>query len=291
MPAFWDQDICKQENAMNIEKEIEKAVQILANARNAVASCGAGISAESGIATFRDPGGVWDRLNPAEVGTTDGLIGTLTKNPAKLMPVFVELLDALAKAEPNPAHIALYELEKMGILKTVITQNIDNLHHEAGNSDIIEVHGNGFRLKCVSCGFIEARQRRQLIKEAKTKIGAMTDFSIDSIITLMPKCPKCGSFMRPDVVMFGETVKDIPRAFEAANTCDVLLAVGTSGVVYPAAYLPYEAKNSGARVIVVNPNENAFSEVSDAYIPMKAGEAMPKILDMVKKFQSSKVIH
>jgi NAD-dependent deacetylase len=270
---------------MSIEHEIDKAAHILAGARHAAASCGAGISAESGIATFRDPGGVWEKLNSADVGTTGGLIDTLTNNPARLIPFFLELLDALDKAEPNPAHKALFDLEKMGILKTVITQNIDNLHHEAGNTDVIEVHGNGFRLRCLSCGFLDARDRRALINDTKTKINTMTDFHIESIITMMPTCGQCGGMMRPDVVMFGEAVKDVPRAFASANACDVMLAIGTSGVVYPAAYLPYEAKNSGAGVIVVNPNENAFSEVSDAYIPLKAGEAMPVIVERAKKIK------
>jgi len=271
---------------MDVEGEIKKAADILAGAGNAVASCGAGVSAESGIATFRDPGGVWDKLNPAEVGTTPGLINTLEKNAKKLIPFFIELLEAFEQANPNPAHLALGELEKMAILKTVITQNIDNLHQEAGNTDVIEVHGNGFRLCCVSCGNLQTKPRKELIAEIKSKIHALKDYDLASIATVMPKCDRCGAIMRPDVVMFGEMVKDTDRAFSAANHCDVMLAVGTSGVVYPAAYLPFQAKEAGARVIVVNPNENAFSRVSDAYIPMNAGEAMPKLVETVKKIRA-----
>ncbi len=272
---------------MDIAHGIKQAAKILAHAGNAAASCGAGISAESGIATFRDPGGVWDRLNPVEVGTTDGLIRTLTRNPQKLVPVFIELLDALGNADPNPAHRALGDLEKMGILKTVITQNIDNLHQEAGNTDVIEVHGNGFRLRCISCGNMQIRDRRKLIAETKEKIASLAAFDLAAITDLMPKCDRCGAMMRPDVVMFGEAVKDIPRAFATARNCDVLLAIGTSGVVYPAAYLPMEAKNGGAAVIVVNPNENAFSAVSDVYIPLKAGTALPKIVEAVSEIRKS----
>lgn len=275
---------------MNTDYDIKMAAKILANAGHAVASCGAGISAESGIATFRDPGGVWDRLNPIEVGTTDGLIRMLTRNPKKLIPIFIELLDALGSAEPNPAHRALNDLEKMGILKTVITQNIDNLHREAGNTDVIEVHGNGFRLSCLSCGKTQAMDRRLLIRETKAKIASFDSYDIADIISLMPKCDHCGSVMRPDVVMFGEAVKDIPRAFAAAQKCDALLAIGTSGMVYPAAHLPGEAKNGGAAVIVVNPNENAFSTVSDVYIPLKAGTAMPKIVTAIREIRKNKPI-
>lgn len=264
---------------------IRKAAELLAGATNAVASCGAGISAESGIATFRDPGGVWEKLNPAEVGTTRGLLNTLRSAPAKLIPFFIDLLDAFERAEPNPAHLALGELERMGILSTVVTQNIDNLHQEAGSTDVIEVHGNGFRLSCTNCGGIQERERKPLIREIKEKIRSMHDFSLSSIMTMMPACDRCRSIMRPDVVMFGETVKDIPRAFAAVRRCDVLLAIGTSGVVYPAAYLPFDARDAGARVIVVNPNENAFAAVSDVYVPMKAGKAMPEIVRIVKEIQ------
>lgn len=268
---------------MSTEMEIKRAANILANAKRAVASCGAGISAESGIATFRDPGGVWEKLNPAEVGTSDGLIRTLTNNPHKLMPFFIELLETFEKADPNPAHHALGDLEQMGILRTVITQNIDNLHIEAGNTDVIEVHGNGFRIRCLSCGCTEPKDRRQLIRETLQKASEIKDFTLENIASLMPPCPECESVTRPDVVMFGEAVQDIPRAFDAAKSCDVLLAIGTSGMVYPAAYLPFEAKQSGATVIVINPNENAFSPVSDVYIPMPAGEAMGKIIDELKQ--------
>src|SRR6056297_1657639 len=271
---------------MTVDHEIQKAAEILANANQAAASCGAGISAESGIATFRDPGGVWEKLNPAEVGTTSGLLNTLDRNAQKLIPFFIELLEAFEQSNPNPAHMALGALEEMGILKTVITQNIDNLHQEAGNTDVVEVHGNGFRLSCISCGKLKIRLRRELIAEIKSKIHALKDYDLASIATVMPKCDRCGAIMRPDVVMFGEMVKDTDRAFSAANHCDVMLAVGTSGVVYPAAYLPFQAKEAGARVIVVNPNENAFSRVSDAYIPMNAGEAMPKLVETVKKIRA-----
>lgn len=267
---------------MSTEKEIRKAAEILSNAKNAAASCGAGVSAESGIATFRDPGGVWEKLNPAEVGTASGLVNALNKNAARFIPFFIELLEAFEQAEPNPAHSALGELEKMGILKTVITQNIDNLHLEAGNTDVIEVHGNGFRLACLSCANTDTCERKELIASVKEKLRNLSEYSLSTLSTLLPQCSRCGKITRPDVVMFGEMVKDIPRAFDVAKKADAMLAIGTSGVVYPAAYLPFEAKGAGAPVIVVNPNENPFARISDAYIPLKAGEAMPQILEAVK---------
>ncbi len=272
---------------MNIRDEIFRAAGILAKAENAVASSGAGISAESGIATFRDPGGVWEKLDPRQVGTTAGLLGALEKHPGKYVSVFIELLDALEKAEPNPGHRALFDLEKMGIIKTVITQNIDNLHWEAGNTRVIEVHGNAFRFCCTACGNREEKERKPLLKEAKSKISALKDYSLSAFMDIMPRCGKCGAMMRPDVVMFGETVQGLPAAFDAVRTCDAMLALGTSGVVYPAAYFPFEAKQAGAGVIVVNPNENPFYAVSDAYIPMKAGEALPEIVAAVKQIRGA----
>jgi NAD-dependent deacetylase len=267
---------------MNIRDEILRAASILAKAENVVASTGAGISAESGIATFRDPGGVWERLNPMEVGNTAGLIDALDRQPQKYVPFFMELLNTLENAEPNAGHLALADLERLGIIKTIITQNIDNLHQEAGNTRVIEVHGNGFRLCCVSCGRREKRDRKDLLKEAKSRIEAIEAFSLSAFMKVLPECDACGSMMRPDVVMFGESVQGLPAAFEAARTCDAMLALGTSGVVYPAAYFPFEAKQAGASVIVVNPNENPFYAVSDAYIPLKAGEALPQIVEAVR---------
>ncbi|MCF8095515.1 MAG: hypothetical protein K9J79_09180 [Desulfobacteraceae bacterium] len=268
---------------MILGQEILRAAKILAEAENAAASCGAGISAESGIPTFRDPGGVWERADPAEMGTSEGLIATLKTNPQKLLPVFRDLLDTFEQAEPNPAHFALRHLEQMGILKTVVTQNIDNLQQEAGSTDVIEVHGNGFRMRCLKCGRSKCYPRKDMIRRIKEKIQAPDSVAFSDIVELMPKCEECGSVTRPDVVMFGEAVKDIPKSFEAARKCDVMLAIGTSGVVYPAAYLPFEAKEAGARVIVVNPNENAFHRVSDVYIPLKAAEAMDQIVKAVKE--------
>jgi len=270
---------------MSISDEIFRAASILAKAENVVASTGAGISAESGIATFRDPGGVWERLNPAEVGTTTGLVNALDKNPEKLMPMLIELLDAFEQAEPNAGHVALADLEKLDIIKTIITQNIDNLHQEAGNTRVIEVHGNGFRLYCAACGRREDRDRKMVLREAKEKINALSRYSLAAFMEVLPGCGDCGAMMRPDVVMFGETVQGLPAAFEAARTCDVMMALGTSGVVYPAAYFPFEAKQAGAGVIVINPNENPFYAVSDAYIPLKAGEALPEIVAAVRQIQ------
>ncbi len=258
--------------------EIDEAASILSRSKKVAVMSGAGVSAESGIPTFRDAGGLWDRMDPLEAGTTGGLFAQLEQNAEKLKPLLIELLDAFEASDPNPGHLALAELEKMGILKTVITQNFDNLHREAGNTNVIEVHGNVFRARCLSCDQTEIIGRKPFIKEIRKKLESITILDFSAITSLASICKKCSSVMRPDVVMFGEQVQEMPEAFLAAQNCDAMLVLGTSGVVYPAAYLPVEAKNAGASIIVINPKENAFGSVTDVYIPMKTGEALPAVL-------------
>jgi len=265
------------------DEEIEKAAKILSHASRGSAFCGAGGSEESGIATFRDPGGLWDQLDPMEVGTAEGLISALDRNAEKILPVFTAILDSFEKADYNPGHKALADLEAMGLVTSVITQNVDNLQQEAGSLEVIEVHGNLFRMKCLSCNQTKIVERKPFVREIKHKLNTMSEFTLASMVSLAPVCDSCRSMMRPDVVMFGESVQHLPRAFDIAQYADVMLVLGTSGNVYPAAYFPVEAKKSGARIIVINPTENAFQAVTDVYIPMKTGEALPLIVDEIKK--------
>ena len=264
------------------EKEIEEAARILSKATRGSAFCGAGNSEESGIATFRDPGGLWDQVDPIEVGTAEGLISALDRNAEKLLPVFMGMLDSFEQADHNLGHKALANLEAMGLLTSVITQNVDNLHQEAGSVEVIEVHGNLFRMKCLSCSRIRNVERKPFVREVKEKLNAMTKFSLTNMVSLAPVCDTCSSMMRPDVVMFGEAVQHLQKAFGIAQRTDVMLVLGTSGNVYPAAYFPIEAKKAGARIIVINPTENAFTAVTDVYIPMKTGEALPAIVGKIK---------
>jgi len=265
------------------EKEIEEAARILARATCGSAFCGAGNSEESGIATFRDPGGLWDQVDPIEVGTAEGLINALDRNAEKLLPIFMGILDSFERADHNPGHKALADLEAMGLLRSVITQNVDNLHQEAGSIEVVEVHGNLFRMRCLSCHRVKHVERKPYIREVKEKLAAMTEFNLTNIVSLVPVCDTCSSMMRPDVVMFGEAVQHLPRAFGIAQSTDVMLVLGTSGNVYPAAYFPIQAKKSGAHIIVINPTENAFTAVTDVYIPMKTGDALPAIVDKIKE--------
>jgi NAD-dependent deacetylase len=260
---------------------LQEAASVLRGASYATALCGAGVSAESDIATFRDAGGLWERLDPAEVATTDALVRTLDERPEKLVSVFFELLDSFEGAEPNPGHRALARLEKVGILKTVITQNIDDLHREAGNTTLLEIHGNVFRMRCLKCGSKIQRDRKEVVREVREKLKAMSEYSLANLIALASPCPKCRSLTRPDVVMFGEAVQDLHQAYREARKSDVMLVLGTSGVVYPAADLPGQTKMAGGKLIVINPAEDAFSAYSDVYLPMKSGDALPAIVDRV----------
>jgi NAD-dependent deacetylase len=262
--------------------EIRKAAEFLARSTETAAFCGSGVSEESGIPTFRDPGGLWDRLDMYEVGTAEGLLSTLGREPGKLLPVFFDMLDTLERAKFNDGHAALAWLQSQCRLRTIITQNVDNLQQEAGSEGVIEVHGNLFEMLCLSCGKKRKMDRMPLLHDIREKLKAMREVSLAALVSIVPKCEACGSLMRPDIVMFGEAVKHLPESFSLARECDVMLVLGTSGVVYPAAELPYEAMRAGAKIIVINPHENAFFDISDVYIPMKSGEALPVIVEQVK---------
>ena len=264
------------------EKEISTVVEKLSSAQYAVATTGAGVSAESGIATFRDEGGIWDTLDIEEMGTPESFIQTVEREADRLIPYFRELLQSFLVAEANGGHHALAALEQMGLLKSLITQNGDNLHYEAGNRNILELHGNFFRMRCISCGAFKEEERKELLTGTIKKIDSLYDYDMQSLLSLVPRCPSCLSIMRPDVVMFSEAVQHMEEAFTEARNADLLLVLGTSGMVYPASYLPVEAKKGGAFVVVINPQENSFTEQCDLYLPLKTGEALPRIVESLK---------
>lgn len=261
--------------------EIKKAAEILTDANRVISFCGAGISAESGISTFRDPGGLWDLIDPWEAGTPEGLMSAIENKSDILMPILRDIIDSFLSADPNPGHLALAHLEQMGKMDAVITQNVDDLHTEAGSTKTIEVHGNLFRMKCLSCAAIQKLHRKTFLEGFKASFKSLKTLSLHNLITIGPKCERCGQVMRPDVVMFGEIVQGLPESFQLVRNCDAMLVLGTSGVVYPVADFPAQAKDNGARIIVVNPTENAFSQVSSVYIPLQTGIALPKIVEQM----------
>jgi len=263
------------------ERELEEAARIIAGARSAVAFTGAGISAESGIPTFRDPGGLWDRFDPDEIGTLEGFTIFARRYPDRLRQLLQESVDHFGRAQPNPAHYGLAELEKMGLLKSVITQNGDDLHSIAGSTRVFEVHGNLYRFKCLTCGGTRKHNREEILDRI-SGVLAKEPFKVEELLSVLPKC-ECSGFMRPDVVMFGEAVQQLPESFLEARSADVLLVLGTSAMVWPAAGAPYEAKRQGARLIEINPTTNAYRDITEVYIKDLSGRAMPQIVDKVKE--------
>ncbi len=224
---------------------------------------GAGISAESGIPTFRNPGGLWDKFKPEDFATLEAF----HKDPKKVWKWYDERRMLMKKAQPNEAHKLIAQLEtklkdKAEII--VITQNIDELHQRAGSSKVIELHGNIWTIRCTVCGYKEKNYDTPL-KE------------------LPPKCTKCGALARPDVVWFGEMLPQ--DAWEEAvmysSTCDVFVSIGTSAQVYPAAYLPHIAKEKGAYLVEINIEETELTPFVDRFIRKKASEGMKEFADML----------
>jgi NAD-dependent deacetylase len=266
---------------MNLIGRIQQAVEILRQSEHVIVFSGAGMSAESGIPTFRDPGGVWDRFDPEELGTAAGLLHTLTRHPDRIRDFVENAVDIFLSARPNPGHLALGTLERMGILRTVITQNVDNLHQDAGNSRVLEIHGNLFRQQCLACGRKKLTDKKSFLLQIRRALGEIETLDLPSILRELPQCP-CGSPMRPDVVMFGEQVHDLYECFLEADNCSAMLVLGTSGVVYPAAALPQKAKEAGAMVIEINPGDSIYSGISDVRIPEKTGRILPEIVERLQ---------
>ena len=234
-----------------------KAARLIKASRHCIALTGAGISVESGIPDFRGKNGLWTKYNPDEYVHIDGF----NRHPEKIWEMMFDLLALTGRSKPNPAHYALAELERADILKCLITQNIDNLHSVAGSTRLVEFHGNTRMLECQKC-----RQK-----------FAITDFEL----TRPPLCPACGVILKPDFVFFGEMIS--PGALIAsehhAELADVVLVIGTSAVVYPAAAIPAAAKAHGAAVIECNLSETELTDrVTDIFIGGKAGETMPVLL-------------
>jgi NAD-dependent deacetylase len=241
-----------------MEKLIKQAATDLANSKRLVALTGAGISVESNIPPFRGKGGVWERFDPMEYAHIDAFM----KNPKKVWDVLLrEMKEIIDIAEPNDAHLGLARLERLGFLKTIITQNIDGLHQKAGNTDVIEFHGTFARQRCLDCH-----------KPKNTE---------DILLTVIPPTCECGGIYRPEVIFFGEMIppEHLLRSRQIASACDVMLVMGTSAVVQPASMMPVIAKEAGARVIEINPEKTPLTgTVSDYLIQGKAGEEMNRIM-------------
>jgi NAD-dependent deacetylase len=242
----------------DVHEAIRAAAALIRGAAYLTAFTGAGISVESGIPPFRGPGGLWTRYDPRKLE-----LSYFCAHPEVSWPILREIFyDHFGKARPNKAHEVLAALESAGKLKVLITQNIDNLHHAAGSRNIVEFHGNSRRLVCLECG-----KRVDAVREL--------------LENLPPRCA-CGGVYKPDFIFFGEGIPPDAhaRAREAARRTDVMLVIGSTGEVYPAALVPRWAREAGATIIEINPEPSEFTcTVSNLHVPMKAAEAF----DLIEK--------
>ncbi len=234
----------------------EELVEVLRNARRVVALTGSGVSAESGVPTFRDAQtGLWARFSPQELATPEAFY----RDPRLVWEWYEWRRELVDSAEPNAAHRALAELGRRVDSFTLITQNVDGLHQKAGSEGVVELHGNITRTVC-------SAERRVVEPSGDGEKP--------------PRCPYCGAYLRPDVVWFGESlpVEAFGAAFEAARSCDVFLSVGTSSMVQPAASLPVEALSSGATVVEVNPDDTPLTDHATYALQGPAGQVLPAVI-------------
>ncbi len=248
---------------------IEKVADLILKSRRLVIFTGAGISTESGIPDFRGPGGLWTRFDP-----DDFTIDKFLNNPDARRKQWYLFREGILsdKAVPNAAHIAIAELYRMGRLDCVITQNIDNLHQKAGLPDdrVFELHGNMKWAICLDCA------RRFPFEEIKSRIDSGED---------IPACPSCRGTLKPDIVMFGEQLPYavLEEAGRRSRAADLFIVIGSTLVVYPAAYMPAYAVQSGARLVIINLGDTPMDRQATVLISAKAGDTMTAILNKVKE--------
>ncbi|WP_457571645.1 NAD-dependent protein deacylase [Desulfovulcanus sp.] len=241
----------------------EQGARVWARCKFAVALTGAGISVPSGIPDFRSPGGLWSKYDPQTVCSD----WALDNNPKGVWEFLLDAVQMFARAKPNAAHKALARLEERGLLQAIITQNIDNLHQEAGSKNVIEFHGSCQRFYCNQCN-TEFDPRHAL---------RLTHRDIPW------KCHRCSGIIRPDVVFFGEQipVQALVQSQDLADRADLLVIVGTSGEVAPANTLPYMVKRHGGKVIEVNLGQTGYAGLSDVRIDGPAEEVLPFMVDLM----------
>jgi NAD-dependent deacetylase len=245
---------------------IETIAADLRNASYIVAFTGAGISAESGVPTYRGEGGLWTKYDPGKYAS----IAHFRLDPSYYWNFFKDVrYPILKKVKPNQAHLALAEMERRANLRSIITQNIDGLHQEAGSSSVIELHGTTRTIICTGCA------KKYTIGEAYAELKKQ----------IPPRCIECRGILRPDVIFFGETLDPqiLRTAYSEVRDCDFLLAVGSSLVVYPAADIPLRAKQSGAKLAIINKDSTPLDPVADYVVQDAAGIVLPKILNLVGK--------
>jgi NAD-dependent deacetylase len=249
-------------------KETEQLAQLIIQSGKVVVFTGAGISTESGIPDFRSPGGIWSRYDPEDFTIEKFLTGPAARKTIWKMSVEGGLL---TEAEPNLAHHAITELHRLGRLDCVITQNIDGLHQKAGvpEDKVFELHGNMQWVVCLSCG------SRFPMPEVLQRIRDGVE---------VPDCPDCQGILKPDAVFFGEALpeKTLREATRRAQNCDLMIVIGSTLVIYPAAYVPTYATEAGAKLAIVNLTPTPFDHYAAVVVRGKAGEIMSKVMAEVR---------
>ncbi len=235
---------------------VERVRQRIASARAVCVLTGAGVSADSGVPTFRGASGLWEGYRVEDVATHDAF----ARDPAFVWRFYDERRQQLMSLRPNAAHLALVVLEQHCSDLTIATQNIDDLHHLAGSRRVLELHGNIWKARCTRC-------------------GAVADYR-EVPVKFPPACVRCGGMLRPHVVWFGESLDEviIDATVEALSCCDVLLVIGTSGTVYPVAGFPAVARERGAFLVEVNPQRTPISGLADVVLLGRANEVVPQMI-------------
>lgn len=239
------------------DMDIGHLTRILAAADRIAVLTGAGISAESGVPTFRGADGLWNQYRAETLATPEAF----DRDPVLVWQWYDWRRGLIAAVEPNAGHRVLAAWEELFGDLTVITQNVDGLHRKAGSKNVLELHGNIWRTRC-------------------TREGTIREERGSPLLTIPPLCPECGALLRPDIVWFGESLdpRVLDRAFETSQVCQAIIVIGTSSVVQPAASLPLHAARAGAKVVEINPERTPLSDEADVFIRGKAGEVLP-VLD------------
>jgi len=247
---------------------IGRGVELIQGSNKILIFVGAGLSTESGIPDFRSPGGVWDKYDPSDFYFQRIISSESARE--KYWQMSTEFWGTMKDALPSRGHVAILKLEAMGKVTGIVTQNIDNLHHKTGNAPdkIIEIHGNAFTVSCLSCG---KKYDRVLIQDR-----------IESGVKI-PYCDSCSGILKPDTVSFGQSMPEnkTAKAYRLAGECDLCIVLGSSLVVYPAAYIPIHALDNGARLMIINRDETGLDSRADLVIHDSIGKTFGEMVDRI----------
>jgi NAD-dependent deacetylase len=252
-----------------LEESIEEIARLIIESRSIVVFTGAGISTESGIPDFRGPDGLWTKFDPEDF-TYQKFVGD--REARKRIWRLQQTMGLGFDVDPNPAHLAIVEMEKLGKLDCIITQNVDGLHQKAGNSEdkVIQLHGNMLWVKCIRCG----------VRHNFEQVQEWIDSGIEA-----PDCAKCGGILKPDAVFFGEAmpVEETAEAQRRSTSCDLCIVIGSTLTVYPAGLMPQFAVSSGAKLVIINEGETELDRAAHLRIAARAGEVMSRTVSRVKE--------